>query len=82
MNIVYKVIFTQRIANNIKPYYYIGSKSNCIIKDGLILFAILCVKITLYTIFILVLCKYCLLYLVFAEQKIINLQYRDRLIDL
>ena len=36
MNIVYKVIFTQRIANNIKPYYYIGSKSNCIIKDGLI----------------------------------------------
>lgn len=37
MNIIYKITFPIRLQNNIKPYYYIGSKTNCIIKDNIIL---------------------------------------------
>jgi hypothetical protein len=36
MNIVYKITFTKRKANGIMPYLYIGSKSNCSFKDGII----------------------------------------------
>lgn len=36
MNIVYKLTFNERKRKNILPYYYIGSKSNCYIKDGVI----------------------------------------------
>lgn len=36
MNIAYKITFTNRLKLNIKPYYYIGSKSNCTIKYGII----------------------------------------------
>lgn len=36
-NIVYKITFTERKKNNILPYYYIGSKSNCNFVDGKIL---------------------------------------------
>lgn len=36
MHIVYKLIFENRKRNNIAPYYYIGSKSNCSITDGVI----------------------------------------------
>lgn len=35
MHLVYKIIFVERQKDNIKPYYYIGSKSNCIVKDGI-----------------------------------------------
>lgn len=34
MNIVYKFIFVDRIENKSPPYYYIGSKTNCTVKDG------------------------------------------------
>lgn len=34
MHILYKVIFPIRKSENIFPYYYIGSKSNCSFKDG------------------------------------------------
>jgi hypothetical protein len=34
MNIVYKLTFNKRKERNIKPYFYIGSKSNCRIIDG------------------------------------------------
>jgi len=37
MNIVYRLTFNKRKLENIKPYYYIGSKSNCQFKEGLIL---------------------------------------------
>lgn len=37
MHIVYKLIFLERKKSNQFPYYYIGSKSNCSIKDGKIL---------------------------------------------
>lgn len=33
-NIVYKFTFTKRKANGVLPFYYIGSKSNCYIKDN------------------------------------------------
>lgn len=35
MHLVYKIIFVDRQKDNIKPYYYIGSKSNCVVKDGI-----------------------------------------------
>lgn len=35
-NIVYKFTFNDRIVNKTPPYFYIGSKSNCYIKDNLI----------------------------------------------
>lgn len=34
--VVYMITFTKRLENNIKPYYYIGSKSKCNIIDGVI----------------------------------------------
>lgn len=34
MNIVYLITFTDRLNRNLKPYYYVGSKSNCNIIDG------------------------------------------------
>lgn len=34
MQIVYKIIFTNRLKNGIKPYFYIGSKSNCSFLNG------------------------------------------------
>lgn len=37
MNIVYKITFLDRKENNEPPYYYIGSKSNCVFVDGQIL---------------------------------------------
>lgn len=36
MNVVYRLIFKDREIKGIKPYQYIGVKSNCIIKNGLI----------------------------------------------
>ena len=33
-NITYKITFTDRKEQNLMPYYYIGSKSNCTVKDG------------------------------------------------
>ena len=36
MNIVYKLTFINRLKTNIRPYYYIGSKSNCSFVDGVI----------------------------------------------
>ena len=36
MFIVYKIIFNDRISNKTPPYYYIGSKSNCSYKNGVI----------------------------------------------
>lgn len=36
MHIVYKLTFTKRKESDIKPYYYIGSKSNCTFVDGCI----------------------------------------------
>ena len=36
MNIVYKLTFEDRKQRNEKPYLYIGSKSNCTLKNGLI----------------------------------------------
>lgn len=35
-NVVYFIKFDSRIENNTTPYYYIGSKSNCKIENGLI----------------------------------------------
>lgn len=32
--VVYKYTFLNRLANNTPPYYYIGSKSNCYVKDN------------------------------------------------
>jgi len=37
MTIIYKITFTNRLQNKIKPYYYIGSKTNCSIKEDIIL---------------------------------------------
>lgn len=37
MHIVYKITFNRYKENNILPYYYIGSKSNCSYKDGIII---------------------------------------------
>tara|TARA_B100000929_G_scaffold290599_1_gene284970 strand:+ start:103625 stop:104788 length:1164 start_codon:yes stop_codon:yes gene_type:complete len=37
MNIVYKITFLDRKENNIYPYIYIGSKSNCNFVDGKII---------------------------------------------
>lgn len=37
MNIVYRLTFTKRKKNNIMPYLYIGSKSNAVFKEGVIL---------------------------------------------
>lgn len=34
--IVYSVIFTDRMKNNIQPYCYIGSKTNAIVKNGML----------------------------------------------
>lgn len=34
MNIVYKVVFNRRKEMNQYPYYYIGSKCNCLYEDG------------------------------------------------
>lgn len=34
MNVVYLIEFVDRKIKNQKPYYYIGSKSNCVLKDG------------------------------------------------
>jgi len=36
MNIVYKITFTKRKADGIMPYLYIGSKTNCSFKNGII----------------------------------------------
>jgi hypothetical protein len=36
MNIIYKITFHERLENKTPPYYYIGSKSNCNFKDGVI----------------------------------------------
>lgn len=36
MDIIYKIIFKDRVNNMTPPYYYIGSKSNCEVKDGVI----------------------------------------------
>lgn len=36
MHVVYKLIFNDRISNNTKPYYYIGSKSFCKVENGVI----------------------------------------------
>ena len=38
MNIIYKVIFNKRLAAGIMPYYYIGSKTNCRVENGVILY--------------------------------------------
>lgn len=35
-NIVYKITFVNRKQSNTKPYYYVGSKSNCEFIDGVI----------------------------------------------
>jgi len=35
MNIVYLIEFVDRKEKNEKPYFYIGSKSNCVIRDGI-----------------------------------------------
>lgn len=35
-NIVYKILFTENIETNTKPYYYIGSKSFCDVIDNVI----------------------------------------------
>jgi hypothetical protein len=37
MNFVYKLTFNKRKQSNIKPYFYIGSKSNCTLEEGVIL---------------------------------------------
>ena len=37
MNVIYKIIFIDRLKSNIKPYYYIGSKTNCSIINGKII---------------------------------------------
>ena len=37
MNIIYKIKFLDRIEQNIKPYFYIGSKTNCTFVDGFII---------------------------------------------
>lgn len=34
MHVVYKLTFTHRMSQNLPPYYYIGSKSNCTFFDG------------------------------------------------
>jgi hypothetical protein len=34
MHLVYKIIFEERLKLGLKPYYYIGSKANCVIKEG------------------------------------------------
>ena len=39
MNIVYKITFKTREANNTKPFMYIGSKSNCTFENGRIITA-------------------------------------------
>jgi hypothetical protein len=36
-HIVYKFIFKNRLTRNDPPFYYIGSKSNCAVKDGFII---------------------------------------------
>lgn len=36
MDIIYKITFMDRVRNMTPPYYYIGSKSNCDIVDGVI----------------------------------------------
>lgn len=36
MHIVYIIYYTERIKNNTYPFYYIGSKTNCTFKDGVI----------------------------------------------
>lgn len=36
MHVVYKLIFTKRKERNHKPYYYVGSKSNCSFEDNII----------------------------------------------
>lgn len=36
MFLVYKLIFVNRLKNKNYPYYYIGSKSNCVVKDNII----------------------------------------------
>lgn len=37
MNIVYWLEFSQRIKDKTPPYFYIGSKHNCLIKNGVII---------------------------------------------
>lgn len=37
MNIIYKITFQHRLAQNIQPYYYIGSKTSCTVVEGVIL---------------------------------------------
>ncbi|UCR81190.1 homing endonuclease [Escherichia phage PSD2002] len=37
MNIVYKMTWLNRQANNIKPFSYIGSKTNCTFENGVII---------------------------------------------
>ena len=37
MNIIYKITFTKRKDAGIMPHYYIGSKTNCRVEDGIIL---------------------------------------------
>lgn len=36
MHVVYKITFNDRIKEKIKPYYYIGSKSNCLIHNDIL----------------------------------------------
>jgi len=36
MHVVYKITFDNRLKENKKPYYYIGSKSNCVLEDGVL----------------------------------------------
>lgn len=37
VNVIYKLIFNDRLKNRTPPYYYIGSKLNCGIKDNVII---------------------------------------------